>query len=506
VKDLYKKIKPFLPYLIAILAGAIMPYAFAPYYMGTVSILSCALFLVALVKQRPARAFLIGGVYGLAMFGFGTNWVYVSIHNYGNAPPVLAAVITALFVMILALYPAILGALLNKFFPKDTATRNLLAFPTLWVILEILRGWVLTGFPWLYLGYTQSGTHLRAFAPIASVWAVSWSVVFVAAVLFMFLNYYYQAENKPKKRYGLVLAMVAIWALAFGLDKIIWTVQTDKKLDVALVQGNIAQLMRWDPQAITNIVATYETLTQDALNSDLIVWPEAAIPVPLPESLSLFKTMDTLTKAHHTALIAGVPTELADKTHYYNSLVAVGMASGIYHKEYLVPFGEYVPLEKYLRGLIGFFNLPMSSIVPGPSDQNLLIAQGYKIAPAICYEIAYPFFVQKMAQNADFILTVSNDAWFGTSIGPAQHLEIAEWRAWETGKYVIRATNTGFTAVINAEGTIAAIAPQFEPQVLHAEVFQTVGQTPWVRYGMWPLLGTLAFLLILAFFLRSREK
>jgi len=502
-----QKVQPYLPFLFALLGGGLMPYAFAPYYYGFCSVLSITLFLAAIINTRFAKALFIGWLYGLTMFGIGTSWVYFSIHDFGNAPPLLAAWITALFVMSLALFPATLSALLALGFKKNNATRYLLVFPALWVVFEILRGWLLTGFPWLYVGYTQSTTHLRAFAEIGSIFAVSWATVFVASVLFMLLHHYYQSgEGRRQKPYGLWVAMLAIWGVAFGVNQISWVTPTDKKLHVALVQGNIAQLMRWDERAISSIVQTYRTLTQSALHSSLIIWPEGAIPVALPESLPLFQAMETLLNTHNTGLIAGVPTQSPERGYYYNSLVGVGNVKGLYHKQYLVPFGEYVPFEKTLRGMIDFFNLPMSSMISGPTQQNLFLTPHYKIAPAICYEIAYPFYVQRIAKNADFILTVSNDAWFGSSIGPWQHLEIAQWRARETGKYVIRATNTGITAVIDPEGMINAIAPQFEPYVLHAYVAQMLGQTPWSRYGPWPLFSALAGVLLLACVLRLFEK
>jgi apolipoprotein N-acyltransferase len=348
------------------------------------------------------------------------------------------------------------------------------------------------------------------------VWAVTWAAVFISCLLYLIIDYYYTNKSNPKYRNKLFAGMFVIWAIAFGCHQLTWTVPTDEKLSVALVQGNVAQMMRWDPAQVSNIVYTYRTLTQQALTSNIVVWPEGAIPIPLPLSLPLFKEMSEIAKANNVALISGVPAQLADQEHYYNSLLAVGVAGMsdggcdnyekpgcIYYKEHLVPFGEYVPLEKVLRGLIGFFNIPMSSFVSGPSNQGPLVAHEYRFAPAICYEIAYPLFVQQMSKNADFILTVSNDTWFGESIGPVQHLQIAQFRALENGKYVIRATNTGFTAIIEPNRAIQAIAPAFEANVLTGTVTKMQGQTPWSRFGVWPLAVLLLCALVGGFFWQS---
>lgn len=476
--------------LLALLGGGLLFLGFAPYSFGLAPILSCLLLLCALKNQPPLKAFGIGWLYGLTMFGAGVYWIYTAIHQFGDAPPFLAGFITALLVMGMALYPALLGAILNRFFPRDGFIRCLLAFPALWVLLEILRGWFLTGFPWLYVGNAEMGNPLQAFAPIGGVWLVSWITVLLASLIYTAFYFY----RRPQPWIGIIV--IALFAL--GLQRVQWTTPTDKTLSVALIQGNIAQLMRWDPKHVNQIIETYETLTLKALDHDLIIWPEAAIPLPLPLAFPFFEGIGNYLNSKNIGLIAGVPTEVPDGQHYYNSLLAVGNAEGLYHKEHLVPFGEYVPFERWLRGLIAFFDLPMSSMISGSSNQALLTSHGYRFAPAVCYEIAYPMFVQNMSKTADFILTVSNDTWFGKSIGPAQHLQIAQFRALETGKYVVRATNTGFTTLISPDGSIQAKSPQFTETVLTGTLTVMQGQTPWSRWGAWPVIGALIFTLLLA--------
>lgn len=506
MSNIYKAIKFYFPHFLAILAGITMTFGFAPYYVGLAPMVSCAVFLGTLKNQSVKCGFLIGWLYGLGMFGSGIYWIYVSIHDFGNAAPPLAFFITLLLVMGMALYPAALAAVLNKYFPRQGLVRCAMAFPALWVVFEILRGWVLTGFPWLYVGYGEMGNHMVAYAPVGGVWLVSWMTVLFASLTYLLVDYYYENLSSPLLRNSIIVGMIAVWGGAFGLSRITWTVPTHHTLDVALIQGNIPQQLRWDPEHISNIIRIYESLTQHALNSNLIIWPEAAIPLPLPISAPLFERMDTALKSNNIGLIAGVPSEAPDKMHYYNSLIAVGNAQGIYHKENLVPFGEYVPLEQQLRGLIKFFDLPMSSMISGSSNQKVLEAAGSHFAPAICYEIAYPIYVQKMGKDADFILTVSNDAWFGTSIGPAQHLQIAQFRALEAGKYLLRATNTGYTAIVKPNGEIQNISPQFEQNVLTGTVTVMSGQTLWSKWGVWPLITLLVLTLGIAFGLSRKEK
>lgn len=502
-----KNWKRYVPFLCAFLGGAIMVCAFAPYYIEEASVASCLILLASIAHRNAKTGFLLGFVYGLGLFGFGVSWIYVSIHLYGQAAPPLAASITALFIVVLACFPACLAGLLNRAFPENNLTRCVLAFPALWVLLEGLRGWLFTGFPWLFIGYSQI-THLREFAPLGGVYAVSWATVLMSGLLYLLMDYYYSNKKHTLYRNSLFVSILFLWGTAYWLHQVQWVKETDEKLSVALVQGNIAQKLRWDPQALTQILSTYQLLTQSALQKhvDLIVWPEGAIPLPLPHATAFFSNVAQSMNAQRTALFSGIPIELPQQAYYYNALIGVGEASGQYYKRKLVPFGEYVPFEKYLRGLIAFFDLPMSSFVPGPAHQALLSAQGFAFAPAICYEIAYPHFVQTMSKKADFILTVSNDAWFGRSVGPAQHLQIAQFRALENGKYVIRSTNTGFTAIINPRGKIVALAPQFESTLLYGTVSTTQGHTPWSRYGIGPVLLALLTLLSLAFVLQRYRK
>jgi len=509
MKALLSKISPYYSHLLALLGGAVMPLSLAPFYIATAAFGSILLLLFAIHKVSSKKAFLVGYLYGLAQFGVGVSWIYVSIHEFGNASAMLAGLLTALFVFTLALFPAFVTWLTVTFFKRHFYVKNILAFPAIWVLIEILRGWIFTGFPWLYLGYSQIETHLRALAPIGSVWLVSWGIIVIASLIFALVEYILQHRENKRILYSLCMSLIVVWAAIFSCSKITWVIPQTTALNVALVQGNIGQLLRWDEKYIQYITHTYLKLTYPVLHNDVIIWPEAAIPVPLPLAQPFINELNQLAIEKNSALIVGIPVELPDRKHYYNALIAVGdveASNHHYYKERMVPFGEYVPFEPLLRGVIDFFDLPMSTMVPAPTKQSVIIAKGMRFAPAICYEIAYPILVRNMAKEADFILTVSNDAWFGKSIGPIQHLQIAQFRALEMGRYVLRATNTGYTAIIDPSGTIRAIAPIYQKTVLESPVFSMEGQTLWAKFGLWPLLVALLGCLILAYFIELRNK
>lgn len=484
-----KKIKPYFPFLLSVVAGAILTFAFAPYYQGWLAFLCPILLLKATEGASGKKAFINGFGFGCGFFGFSVYWVFHSIYHFGQTTTLLAYLITGSMIAFLALYPAFMMLLTNYLFKGKTIQRACIGFPVIWVLAEMMRGYFLTGFPWSFLGTTQiANAALRAYAPIGSVWMVSWMILISAGILYSILLYLSEHREKPKQLYRLIGTFIFIWVLGGALYKVEWVKPEDVTLEVALIQGNIPQRMRWSPEHVAQIMNVYEDQTKKALSADVIVWPEGAIPLPLPYSNNYFKTIEKIASDNDVALIAGVPEKAVGEDSYYNALIGLGLARGIYYKERLVPFGEFVPFEKMLRGLIGFFDLPMSSFIQNDRANNQqLTIFGLKVAPAICYEIAFPTIVRKNSYDADFIITVSNDTWFGRTNGPKQHLEIAQWRAIETGRYILRATNTGLTAIISPNGH-SDIAPQFEPAILFGKISPMRGHTPWVNFGVTPLL------------------
>ena len=285
--------------------------------------------------------------------------------------------------------------------------------------------------------------------------------------------------------------LAALWAGAMGLGQHAWTSVKAAPISVAAMQGNVAQSLKWDPKKLEMQLLLYRDMTFRSRPADLIIWPETAVPILKDHAEGYLSMMSRFAEDRQSALITGVPVRQPNaggEVRYYNALTSAGDAQGTYLKQKLVPFGEYVPLQELLRGLIAFFDLPMSDFARGEPGQALLQAKGYNIAPFICYEVVYPEFAASLAAQSDILLTVSNDAWFGRSIGPLQHLQMAQMRALEAGRWMIRATNNGVTVLIDPYGRITERVPAFEQAVLYGEVTPMQGLTPFLQWRSWPLI------------------
>lgn len=481
--------------LLALAAGALTTLALAPFDLWPLALLSIALLYLGLRQLTPKAAAGRGWCYGFGLFASGVSWVYVSIHDFGAASPALAGLLTLGFVAGLALFFALLGWLWARWFRREQAPlADALAFAALWLALDALRGWVLTGFPWLYVGYSQLHGPLAGLAPLGGVWLLSFCIALSAALL---VNLPHLRTHKMQLAAALAL-LAAPWIAGLGLSQHAWTQSKSQPLMVAAVQGNVAQSMKWDPKKLEMQLLLYRDMTFRSRPADLIIWPETAVPILKEHAAGYLDMMAGFSQQRDAALITGVPVRqpnAAGEMRYYNGLTAVGAGTGTYLKQKLVPFGEYVPLQEVLRGLIAFFDLPMSDFARGEPGQPLLQAKGLQIAPYICYEVVYPEFAAGLAAQSDLLLTVSNDAWFGRSIGPLQHLQMAQMRALEAGRWMIRATNNGITVLIDPRGRITEQVPQFEEAVLYGEVTPMQGLTPYLRWRSWPLIVVCTLLL-----------
>lgn len=480
--------------LLALAAGAVTTLALAPFDLWPLAILSIALFYLGLRDLSPRQAAGRGWSYGFGLFAAGTSWVYVSIHDYGAASPPLAAFLTLAFVAGLGLLFALAAWVWVRWIRRSEAPlADALAFAALWLAQEAFRSWFLTGFPWLYAGYSQLDGPLAGLAPVGGVWLLSFVLALSAALL---VNLAQLRARKAFLAAGLVL-LIAPWIAGIALGGHAWTIPAGQPLKVAAMQGNVPQNLKWDPAQLNAQLALYRDMSFSATPTDLIVWPETAVPVLKEQAIGYLNVMDRFASERQAALITGVPIRQANERgepRYYNAVSVVGQGSGDYLKQKLVPFGEYVPLQEVLRGLIAFFNLPMSDFARGAAEQPLLEAKGYRIATFICYEVVYPEFAAQLAAQSDLLLTVSNDAWFGSSIGPLQHLQMAQMRALEAGRWMIRATNNGMTVLIDPFGRITAQLPQFERGVLYGEVQPMQQLTPYLQWRAWPLIILCALL------------
>lgn len=478
-------------YVVSLLAGALAPLSLAPLNIWPLALLSPALLALLLFRQHLRSLLKRSFCFGLGFFGVGASWVYVSIHDFGYTGVALASILTGLFVAGLALLFALPFLLLSLGQSNRRWLAHLVLVAALWVAGEWSRSWFLTGFPWLYIGYSQLSTPLAGWAPILGVFGVSLAVLLSGALtLWPLLN-----RSKLNTIAAIVLLSI-LWLGGHQLKKTEWTQPVGPIQEVALVQANIPQDKKWQPSFLETTLKRYSRLSADAWSADWVIWPEAAIPLTYRRALPVLQEFHNTALANNSALITGILYDDPISGRYHNSSLGLGLATGLYHKTRLVPFGEYVPLEKWLRGAIEFFNLPASFIIPGASEQLPLQIGAIRLTSAICYEVVYPDLVASMAKNTEVILTISNDAWFGASWGPLQHLQMAQMRALENGRYVIRGTNNGVSAIINHRGEKLASSEQFVEQVLKGQVQPYTGETPFMRWGSLPILLGLILLAI----------
>lgn len=467
---------------LSCVAGLIFPLGLAPFDWWPLVGLSAGLLFICLNPaqcQTPLRS---GFFFGAGFFGAGVSWVYVSIHVYGHTPVPLATVLTVMFCGGLALL-FVLQALLFSRLASRHLGWQVIQFASLWVLFEWLRSWLLTGFPWVYAGYGVLESPFAGWIPVVGVYGSSWLIVLLGCL-------WVAAVSQPQRTQRWVVAVfcsVVLWLSGSLWSHMQWTQPMGAPLRVAAVQPNVPLREKWSPRYRGDILQDFvKRSARLSADHDIVVWPESALPGYRDQLEAVINQADREAASSGTTLITGIPTRNAEGR--YNSIVALGNGSGTYHKQKLVPFGEYVPLEDWLRGLIAFFDLPMSQFTEGSTDQPPLIASGLPVAPLICYEVVYPDFVQQLGREAALLITISNDTWFGDSIGPWQHFQMARYRAVEMGRDLIRSTNDGITALVDASGRVTATTPQFTDAVVMGTIQPRTGKTPFALTGSLPVL------------------
>lgn len=495
----------WLQYVLALFAGGLITLSLAPFDLWPLAPLSTALFYLLLQQATSRQAWLLGWLFGFGLFLSGASWVYVSIHDYGSAPPLLAGFLTLLFVAALAMFYSLQAWLWVRFLRNpEYQLLGAAIFAALWVAMEIFRGWFLTGFPWLYIGYSQLEGPLSGLAPLGGVWLISFVLAGSGALV---VQLFCPRLNR-RQTITRALLLPALWLGSMQLFHHAWTQPAGQPLSVAVFQGNIEQNLKWDPDQIGAQLDLYREMTLSAASADILLWPETAVPLFQDSAAAWLDFMHQRALERGSALITGIPVRHIDpagQRRFYNGITVLGEGSGEYLKQKLVPFGEYVPLQDWLRGLIEFFDLPMSDFARGPAQQPPLLARNHRIAPYICYEVVYPEFATRLAAQSEVLLTISNDTWFGRSIGPLQHLQMAQMRALEAGRWMIRGTNNGVSVLVNPFGQITADIPQFEQATLHGQVVPMQGLTPYLRLGSWPLATLGSLLLLAGLYLRKRH-
>lgn len=483
---------------IALPAGASMPLAFAPFGYFLVAPVGLAVLFLLWEDSKPASAARRGFLFGAGMFLAGTYWTYVSVHSFGKAPAILAGFLMLALVAILAGYVALTGYVARRWAAGPDWCRWLIVLPGTWVLLEWVRGWAFSGFPWLSLGYSQIDGPLAGLAPITGVFGLSWGVALTAGALCALI---------AGRRVSRVIAAAVVMFLWLGsglIGLITWTDPTGERVRVSLIQGGVSQDLKWLPEQRQPTLDLYRDLTRLSYDSDLVVWPEAAIPVLMHQASDYLNQVGADAARNDSEVMTGLIMRDPANGQLKNTLVVLGPEPGIYAKRHLVPFGEYFPVPDFVRERMKLMNLPYTDFTAGGKDQSLLFAAGQKIAPSICYEDIFGAEQIGFLPGATLLVNVSNDAWFGESIAPHQHLEIARMRALETGRYLLRATNNGITAIIGPRGTLEQTSPQFQTHVLSGEVEPHTGTTPYVRHGNW-LIVIAAGIMLLAGVLTRRN-
>ncbi len=469
---------PLLRLAAAFGLGGLLVLAFAPFGQGWLALpLIAALLYLWQGTTRIGEAALTGYAFGLGLMGFGVFWLRISIDQFGGVAPPLGLVFTLLFIAVVAGYFALTGASLRWLAGhRDGPWLLWLAAPLAWLGSELLRAWLFTGFPWLSLGYSQIDLPLAGFAPLFGVFGIGALLVLSAGLLLTW-------------RHGWSLpALALLWGTGILLDGIEWTRPAGAPVPVALVQGNVPQHEKWQPERFQPTIERYLSLSEQAPQARLLIWPETAIAA-FDDAVedSLLEPLEQRMRDAGRDLLTGIVVRRRDG-RYYNALLVLGPSGRqAYFKRHLVPFGEYLPLAPMLDPLLDFLHIPMSDFSADPSVGPVLRLAGHPVGVDICYEDAFGHEVAEALPRAAWLINASNDAWFGDSLAPHQHLEIARMRARETGRWLLRATNTGISAVIDHRGRVRARSPQFAPAVLPAEVVPRYGATPYVRWRDAPL-------------------
>ena len=496
--------------LAALLLGGASVLAFAPVGWFPLLWLTLAGLFALLVgsSSTPAgtmrRGALLGGAFGFGLFIGGVSWVYVSLSTFGGMFPPVAALGTLLFCAVLALFPALAGAFFVRFMPA-AGWRRVFFFAALWTLGEWLRGWVLTGFPWLAVGYAQAPpSPLAGFAPLFGVYGVSLLCALVGALVGeVAVPWMARAPqgDEPAKRWRGALPLLAVPLLLAGgqlLYGVRWTHPLPTPLSVSLLQGNVAQDLKWRPESFIDSLRTYYRLAQDN-PAQLTVLPETALPAFLDQVPGEYlDELKKLAARENGDMLFGIV--VGNLVRYANAAVSLG-ASGEqrYSKSHLVPFGEFVPPG--FAWFLALADIPMSDFMRGPPGQPPLAIGGQQVAVDICYEDAFGEEIIRALPQATLLVNISNVAWFGDSLAPAQHLQIAQLRALESGRMMLRSTNTGMTAIIAADGQVLSTLKPFTRGALRGVVHGYQGLTPYARWG-----NTAVVTLVLLLFVLLRRR
>lgn len=492
---------PKISRLIVFLIGCAMTLVFAPAEWSILApvLMLPVLFIALTVSPKDAAWHYFW--FGFGLFLTGTYWIYISVHVFGNAALWIAVLLMVGLSLLMATFLSIAGWLTSRL-SHGEPWRLLFVGPAVWVIIEWLRGWVLTGFPWLAHGYGQINSPLAGWAPVLGVYGVSLMLMFSTAAILVAI----MATNK--ERLIAIPLLILPWIVGGVLGSVEWTESYGEPVRTTIIQAGIPQDRKWLLEQRQHTMDFYRSSTLSVPESALVVWPEVAIPARDDQVESFLGLVDGDARRNGQTVLLGILEYNADRSVdplIYNSVLLLGSDERqTYRKRHLVPFGEYFPVPASVREWMRMQNLPYSDLSAGSDKQALLLAaNGANLAIAVCYEDAFGAEQLYAFPGADILINVSNDAWFGDSIAPHQHLQIARMRALETGRYAVRSTNTGISAFIGPAGEILKTGKQFEAEIITADVWTRKGTTVYADCGNWPVL-ILSFLMLGIFWIRSR--
>ncbi|HTU65683.1 MAG TPA: apolipoprotein N-acyltransferase [Steroidobacteraceae bacterium] len=471
----------YVGHAVAFVAGVSFSLSFAPIGWWPLAILTPAVLMWLWEGAAPKRAAWLGFWFAAGTFAAGTYWLYISLKLIGGAPMPLALLLMISLVAIMGLYHWVLGWVVAKYFPARGALRWMVAIPGAWLLVEWFRSWFLSGFGWLAIGYSQTDTWLGSLAPAVGQFGIALlALVCSGALLTLGLG-------TKRERIVAGIAIVAIWSAGYLAGRVTWTQPFGRPITVAVIQGAIPQDEKWLTENLKSTMALYEERSREAYGSDLVVWPESAIPALFNDLVPYFDDVYREASLHGSALVLGAIRE--DRGLYYNSVLALepgAQGPGWYDKHHLVPFAEFFPVPQFVRDWLRLMNLPYADFTRGAANQETLAAASQRIAASVCYEDAYGSSQLHALERATLLVNVTNDAWFGHSTARYQHLQISRLRAMEADKPLIRAANNGVSAAIDADGHVLVTAPEYEANVMRATVQPRTGRTPYAYTGNWP--------------------
>ncbi|QMT60050.1 apolipoprotein N-acyltransferase [Legionella sp. PC997] len=488
----------YVKYFFVFIAGLLAPFGFAPFHIPGLTLLSLAFLYSSLQNCSIKQCFYLGFFYGLGYFGFGVSWVIVSIHDYGQMNYFFSGLVTLIFIAYLSLFPALVAYLYKSLELNNRKLLSLTLFCVLWCLSEYCRATLFTGFPWLLVGTILIDTPIKYIAPVLGIYGLSLVCIFLSTFLTLAVS------QNSQKRYSYLIVIVLVIISPMLCKNITWSHVSKEPVSIGAVQANLSMRDKWDEALFWNLLKYYEDAINKLLGKQLIILPESAIPLPASYLDKYLQNLNNKALKAKSALMVGILQPTNDsETHYYNSVITLGLAKGKKLKRQLVPFGEYIP--KPLVAINHWLNLPEPNLLPGRRKQSLIRIENHPIASLICYEIAYPHILREQMPKAQWIVSISDNGWFGHSLASYQQLQMAQILSLLTGRYQVVVNNDGLSSVIDSNGDIVESLPPFSSGILESNIFPAEGFTPWIIWHEYPTLIFCSIFLIFILFIQLRR-